>query len=221
MTWATESHAHASPSPPIDAMKNAILTVGCGRGFVIEGRCARYVITAAHCLPVAPEMMSAHLEDWTYLRVLGKLNDEPSICAECLFVDPISGIAVLACPDDPSLQVEECIYDGLINNMTPIPIGCLPETDSSWPPSNGTPVFFLSHSLETIRANVTRSREFASLHGDEQRIESKIIGSPIVTDGGKAVGVITSNSRITTLTQALPEWLVCELTERELNENSK
>jgi hypothetical protein len=142
MTSANESHSHASPTQPTSTIKNAILTVGCGRGFVIEGKCARYVIAAAPCLPAVPEMVSAHLVNWTHETVLGKVNDPPSICAECLFIDPVSGIAVLTCPDDPGLQIEEYIYDALVNNMTPIAIGRLPETASSWPPSGGTPVFF-------------------------------------------------------------------------------
>jgi hypothetical protein len=35
--------------------KASVLTVGSGRGFVIEREHCRYVVTAAHCLPLVDE----------------------------------------------------------------------------------------------------------------------------------------------------------------------
>jgi hypothetical protein len=38
----------------IERLKSGVITVGHGRGFVIEGAGERLVITAAHCLPSLP-----------------------------------------------------------------------------------------------------------------------------------------------------------------------
>ena len=38
----------------IERLKSGVITVGHGRGFVVEGAGERLVITAAHCLPSLP-----------------------------------------------------------------------------------------------------------------------------------------------------------------------
>jgi len=38
----------------IERLKSGVITVGQGRGFVVEGVGERLVITAAHCLPFPP-----------------------------------------------------------------------------------------------------------------------------------------------------------------------
>ena len=54
---------------------SAIIRVGAGRGFVIEGVRGRLVITAAHCLPELPPAMSfSLLEERTYRNLLGGLK---------------------------------------------------------------------------------------------------------------------------------------------------
>jgi hypothetical protein len=81
---------------------NAVITVGDGRGFVVEGeRETRLIITAAHCLPSFPLCHGAsYLEERTYQALLGPLGEKPTVWTECLFVDPIADIAVLGQPDN-------------------------------------------------------------------------------------------------------------------------
>ena len=38
----------------VERLKSGVITVGHGRGFVVEGAGERLVITAAHCLPSLP-----------------------------------------------------------------------------------------------------------------------------------------------------------------------
>jgi hypothetical protein len=79
-----------------DDSKCSVITVGAGRGFVIEGERHRLVITAAHCLPFFPPCASiSHREERTYEALLGPLGDQPTVWTECLFADPIGDIAVL------------------------------------------------------------------------------------------------------------------------------
>jgi hypothetical protein len=89
------------------AAKRAVLKVGGGRGFVVELGDDRYVITAAHCLPSFPPCLSfSDVSERTYKALLGPLGQEPTVWAECVFVDPIGDIAVLGAPDGQELPDE-------------------------------------------------------------------------------------------------------------------
>jgi hypothetical protein len=78
----------------------SVITVGEGRGFVIEGPTEdRFVVTAAHCLPSFPACPGAlYVEKRTYKRLLGPIGSKSLVWAECLFADPIADIAVLGPP---------------------------------------------------------------------------------------------------------------------------
>jgi hypothetical protein len=75
----------------------SVVSVGEGRGFVVEGAMdRRYVITAAHCLPFLPSCDGYAFEsDNSYKELLGPLNRLPALWAKCVFADPVSDIAVL------------------------------------------------------------------------------------------------------------------------------
>jgi hypothetical protein len=69
-----------------DNLTAAIITVGDGRGFVIEPARGRLVITAAHLLPSMPPCaFSSSCCERTYRALLGPLGGEPTVAAECLF----------------------------------------------------------------------------------------------------------------------------------------
>ena len=86
----------------IERLKSGVITVGHGRGFVVEGTGERLVITAAHCLPsLPPALPSFGLEVRTYGPLLARRGEEPRAWAVCRFVDPIGDIAVLGSPDNP------------------------------------------------------------------------------------------------------------------------
>src|SRR5215469_11793418 len=97
--------------------RNAIIRVGTGRGFVIEHEARRYVITASHCLTrplevrrsvddenehavLPPPMPAMYESERTYPDLLGSLDGECNVWAECLFVDPVADLAVLGQPDN-------------------------------------------------------------------------------------------------------------------------
>ena len=86
----------------IERLKSGIITVGHGRGFVVEGAGERLVITAAHCLPSLPPAQSFFgPKERNYGPLLAPLGSEPRAWAVCRFVDPIADIAVLGSPDNP------------------------------------------------------------------------------------------------------------------------
>src|SRR5262249_35643954 len=121
-----------------DELRNAVLRVGDGRGFVVEcrnhlGMVERIIITAAHCLPRLPppyehllQLPTPHparyLEEETYKRLLGPLGAKPTVWAACRYVDPIADIAVLGPPDNQALSDEADGYDALVEAVQPLKV---------------------------------------------------------------------------------------------------
>jgi hypothetical protein len=63
----------------IERLKSGVITVGHGRGFVVEGAGERLVITAAHCLPsLPPALLSFGLEARTYRPLLAPVGRRPA-----------------------------------------------------------------------------------------------------------------------------------------------
>jgi hypothetical protein len=98
------------PTFPADG----IIRVGDGRGFIVEGLgllgdYKRYVLTAAHCLcdhrynagegTFPPAHPGRYSEEALYAKILGDIGKEPTVGAECLFLDPIADVAILGEPD--------------------------------------------------------------------------------------------------------------------------
>src|SRR4029450_8827952 len=81
--------------------KDAIIKVGEGRGFLVgQSQWVYRVVTAAHCLPHLPPAHPASFTgERTYANLLGPLEGPRTVSAECVFVDPVSDIAVLSEPD--------------------------------------------------------------------------------------------------------------------------
>ena len=107
----------------LENAKRAVVTVGEGRGFVIDTD-PRLVVTAAHCLPHLPPACSVmYLEEKTYKDLLAPLgNRKRTVWAECLFIDPVADIAVLGTPDDQALDEEAVAYDDLVERTRPIDV---------------------------------------------------------------------------------------------------
>jgi hypothetical protein len=89
---------------------------------VVASKFQRLVITAGHCLPrLPPSHTASYIWERTYERLLGPLDaKEPTVWAECLFVDPIADLAVLGVPDGQELIDENKQYEVLTRTMTPL-----------------------------------------------------------------------------------------------------
>src|SRR5262245_16874853 len=108
----------------------AVVRVGGGRGFIVEGRgrfrANRYVITAAHCLPYFPPCHGASQpHERTYEKLLALLGEQPSIWCECLFADP----TVLGSPETLSEQADA--YEAFSDAATPLAISEPPSKPDS------------------------------------------------------------------------------------------
>jgi hypothetical protein len=183
----------------LEEAKLGIVRVGAGRGFVIERRGRRLVITAAHCLPELPPAMSfSLLEERTYAKLLGDINAPPTIAAECLFVDPVADIAVLGEPDDQALPQASEAYGILTDACPTLPISdrihdsaLLLYLDGLWRPCT------LRAFRNAFRVDATPS------------IQGGMSGSPILNTDGEAVGVVVTNEGPhPKLVDCLPAWLL-------------
>ena len=112
----------------------AVIKVGYGRGFVVEGGPrGRLVITAAHCLPALPP---AHVSFFSvaertcprFLRPIGVKRK--TVAAECIFADPVADLAVLGCPDDEVFHEWIYGYEELTRSCVALPIAELPADPS-------------------------------------------------------------------------------------------
>ncbi len=97
-----------------------------GRGFIIATEEARFVVTAAHCLPkLPPAHPAAYTEERTCADFLGLLGGPCDVWAECVFVDPVADLAVFCPPDNPELSEQADAYDRLTEAATPFALGKL------------------------------------------------------------------------------------------------
>ena len=192
----------------IERLKSGVITVGHGRGFVVEGAGERLVITAAHCLPFLPPAQSFFgPKERAYGPLLAPLGDQPRAWAMCRFVDPIADIAVLGSPDNPHADD----YNALMGTATALSFG-----DRVRRPVNfWAPARLLS--LDGHRWFSCTVRHFGGplwiTHAAEV-IRDVMSGSPIVTEIGTAIGVVCTaaapweggpNPR---LSHNLPGWLL-------------
>jgi hypothetical protein len=64
---------------PLREAARAVIRVGDGRGFIVDGKEGRLVITAAHCLPSSPQGFSiASFNERTYQALLGPAKGQMS-----------------------------------------------------------------------------------------------------------------------------------------------
>lgn len=197
-----------------DEAKRAIVKVGAGRGFAVQGVRDRLVVTAGHCLPVFPPCHSAsYTEERTYKNLLGPIGEKPAVLAECLFADPICDVAVLGPPDGQEFFDECEAYETLMDAATVLPIADAPRDGPAW---------LLSLAGRWFRCNVRHGGGRLWISDAADGIVGGMSGSPIVAEDGSAIGIVcTSGGRAgdvhteggpnPRLTHNLPGWLLREL----------
>ena len=191
------------------AAKGAVITVGVGRGFIVEAANQRLVTTAAHCLPHLPPAHSAsYSEERTYRELLGPLNDSnPKVSAECLFADPVSDIAVLGSPDEAEA------YEALMAEA--------PALQISDPPAQA-PAWLLTLDGRWSQCLINHYGGPLWISGAAEGIVVGMSGSPIVADDATAIGLVcvsagslgnlhTEGGPNARLTHSLPGWILPKL----------
>jgi hypothetical protein len=196
--------------------KRSVIRVGAGRGFIVHGEHHhRYVITAAHCLPNLPPCMSfSGLEERTYKALLGPLGKKPTVWAECLFVDPISDLAVLGSPDKQELSDQADAYEALTEAAMPLSIAGSPKT--GWQRANKAWLFSLDRRW--FGCVIRHNGGGLCIFDAAEEIAGGMSGSPIIDDKGSAIGVVCMSSTLggreagggpnPNLTENLPVWFL-------------
>jgi hypothetical protein len=194
----------------IKKAKESVVTVGEGRGFVVNGPGdVRLIVTAAHGLPfLPPPDVAAYIDERTYQNLLGPLGSEPNVWAECLFVDPVADLAILGSPDDQALWEQADAYRTLVKSTMPLSIADAPKQGHGW---------MLSLDGEWFRCTLQFINDGPVwISKTAQPIDGGMSGSPIVLDDGTAIGVVCSadvsanpvGSINPRLVRSLPGWFL-------------
>jgi hypothetical protein len=186
------------------AWLRSVVSVGGGRGFVIQSRDGqRLVVTAAHCLTrgelyLPPALSSSDTQERTYANLLGLLGAEPTIWAECLFV------AVLGSPDGQELYDEAVAYAALVEAAVPLKLGTLSFAPVRLP--DGTEIrsisiaesdaWLLALSGHWFSCRVTSRGRSLHISGAAEGIRGGMSGSPIIGPDGRAIGVVCTSGGV-------------------------
>jgi hypothetical protein len=193
---------------------------GGGRGFVIETKIARYVVTAAHCFrELPPAHAASHSEERTCRNGIGTLGSEPNVSAEWEFIDPVADLAVLGEPDNEEVDDEGGAYAKLTESAKAFKLGRLH--------FRRPPVPSFGEFMRPARPRATSEALMQSLDGEwfscrvsntgrrllieeaAQPFQSGMSGSPVILLDGSAVGVVCVDRGPNPLLLAnLPAWLV-------------
>jgi hypothetical protein len=199
-----------------DIARRAVIKVGDGRSFIIkvDGNQDHLVITAAHCLPfLSPCASTSYACERTYETLLDPLDGQPTFWAECRFADPVADIAVLGPPDSQELCDEWDAYVRFIEEREPMQI-CEAEKKCG--------ALLLSLSKNWFECEVQHRSGSLWIANASSGIEGGMSGSPIVTEAGKAIGVLvcsgggvdkshTEGGPNPRLTHNLPGWCLQSL----------
>ena len=187
--------------------KQRVISVGKGRGFVIETDDRHLVVTAAHCLPKFPPPASiTYTRERTYRNLLGAIDTRRTVWTECLFVDPVADIAVLDTPDTQELSDKVGAYERLVKSVVPLRVSELhgATAKAQLLPLDDGPSF-----RRFIR--VAR-RGSLWIEEPEREIEGGMSGSPILAEDGSSIGVlVTTEGPQPGLASHLPGWLLGEV----------
>lgn len=175
-------------------LANAVIRVGDGRGFIIDARGHRLIVTAGHCLPhLPPSAAFSNLEERTYRNLLGPLGEPPSVWAEVVFVDPVADLAVLSGPDGQELFEQSEAFDALVDSRPSLRVADAPEIGEA---------LMLSLDGKWGRCLVKRRRDddpvalarSLSVELATRGIRGGMSGSPILALNGRAIGVVCMGS---------------------------
>jgi hypothetical protein len=170
-------------------LAQAVLKVGDGRGSIVDGPRGKVVISSAHCLPhLPPAHAASYTKERTYARLLGPLGTKPTVWAECFFVDPVADIAVLGSPDDQALYEEARAFDALVDERPAFSI------DLGFARENIVRAWLLTITGRWSECEVRHFALGLTITNAVNGIHAGMSGSPIVTDDGKAIGVVSVSS---------------------------
>jgi hypothetical protein len=159
-----------------------------------------------------PPYDSISYNDERTFKLLGPLGEAPNVWAECLAIDPVSDIAVLSSPDPQAFPKEACAYEEFVGSTERLVIGDAPKVSSAW---------LLSLDGHWFECEVLHFTGPIWIMLAKHPIEGGMSGSPILSNCGRAIGVLSTTACPTAmqtgggpnaaLVDNLPGWLLREL----------
>jgi hypothetical protein len=138
-----------------------------------------------------PPMPAMYRQERTYPSLLGPLGGECSVSTECLFVDPVANIAVLGQPDNQKLAEEAGTYDKLVEDPEPLRIdGLPPPREHQLSGAIDARLLSLEGAWFSCRVSYQAGRALWISEAAEP-IRGGMAGSPIVSEDGTAIGVMS------------------------------
>ena len=173
-------------------------------------------------LPAEPTAKSRGLlhEERTYPNLVGPLGAEPTVWAECVFVDPVADLAVLGTPDGQELFAQAADYEALTEAARPLSIGSLTYVRKRvalskvrrpilGPPRAESDAWLLSLGGQWFSCRVRSAGRTLWIEEPEQPIQPGMSGSPIVAPDGAAIGVVSIGAGPNPeLAADLPAWIL-------------
>lgn len=203
-----------------DIAKRAVISVGSGRGFIATAGDYRRIVTAAHCLPL-DRLPTPHLSnsvcELTFPKIAGRRTaNRLTIWGELSLYSLTDDLAVLSEPDGECGE-QHCVrYEKFTKQA--IPIGRSPDAVAPhlWLKHAGWAAWTLSLIGEWQKCVVQNNGRSLTLDTD-LKIESGMSGSPIISERGVAIGVISTGrsgfgeNHHPSLSDCLPPWLLRKL----------
>jgi hypothetical protein len=145
--------------------------------------------------------------------LLGPVGAASEVWAECVYVDPVADLAVLASPDAQHFASEAKNYELLVAERTPLRIAALPlmrkgkaamTEAAAWE----GPGRLFSLDGQWFECRLRAMRHSLWIGGKAQAFAGGMSGSPIADADGAAVGVLCTTAANPILVQHLPRWLL-------------
>ena len=158
------------------------LTGLTGRGILIPGQ---MILTAAHCVTYTTDG-SMVLGDFFLEDILTAQG--MALKAQPVFLDPLADIALLGALDSQEFSKEVSHYEAWCEAILPIPL-----SEADFPFDSPIPISVYTHRGQWIRGTVCQMSYDANALAwiMTTQIEGGTSGSPIVTDDGLIVGVVS------------------------------
>lgn len=189
------------------------------------GHVLRPPIPEPQCWPP----LSWHSRKHPIPRLLAPFGKKPAVAAQCIFLDPISGLAVLESPRYSEYRGHEegKAFEALMASVSPLRVSDVAssskrndEESDEWHEWREATVWLRLRTGEPLICTATYLKETPH----ENLLISENIpygssskfphGSPIIVTDDSVIGVLTRETRGARLTEHLPGWLMRELRRR-------